>query len=175
MARHVPGDGFDDFYDATHVRTTALVFTIVNDFAEAEDLTQEAYARLLPRWQDISAYEQPEAWVRRVAVNLALNVRRRLGRQAKHLMRLSQPETTSDSFTGWIGMRDVLRSLPRHYRAVLVLHYVVGLSLDEVADELSIPVNTARSRLRRGRTALRTLLEDQPDNAGTPRGAHRGA
>lgn len=61
----------------------------------------------------------------------------------------------------------LLDGLPDDQRHVLVLHHVLGLSVPEIADELAIPFETARSRLRLGMTRLRAL-HDAPPTGGRP-------
>lgn len=62
---------FERFYDAQHARVLALVYALTGSWAVAEDLTQEAFTRALTRWEEVSGYDQPGAWVRTVAANLA--------------------------------------------------------------------------------------------------------
>ncbi len=53
-----------------------------------------------------------------------------------------------------------MRALPVAQRAVVILHYVVDLPLEQIADELQVPVGTVKSRLSRGRAALAPLLRE---------------
>ncbi|HEX8858809.1 MAG TPA: sigma factor [Actinomycetes bacterium] len=64
-------DDFDRFYAASYQRVLKQLVLVTGDVAEAEDVVQEAFARASVRWQRLCAYEAPEAWVRRVALNLA--------------------------------------------------------------------------------------------------------
>jgi RNA polymerase sigma-70 factor (ECF subfamily) len=70
-------DGFDAFYAAAYRRVVGQVFALIGDLHEAEDVTQDAFAKASFHWKRIAAYDQPEAWVRRVAFNQAYNSARR--------------------------------------------------------------------------------------------------
>ena len=72
---------FDEFYRSSHLRLLRQVVLVTADPAEAEDLLQEAYVRASMRWDALVTYEAPEAWVRRVAINLAANRAKRLRRR----------------------------------------------------------------------------------------------
>jgi RNA polymerase sigma-70 factor, ECF subfamily len=81
------------------------------------------------RWGRLADYEAPEAWVRRVALRLAADRARRA------------------------------RRLPMGQRQAIVLHHLVGLTVNEVASQLRIPSGTVKTRLARGRAALVRHLE----------------
>jgi DNA-directed RNA polymerase specialized sigma24 family protein len=84
-------DEFDRFYLGARGRLVGQLFALTGDLHDAEDLVQEAFARAAANWKRIRAYEVPEAWVRRVAFNLAHNRGRRLKRHAAALVRLGRP------------------------------------------------------------------------------------
>src|SRR5262245_2569754 len=78
-ATPLPADeGFDAFYAAQFRRVSAQIHAYLGDLAEAQDVVQEAFTRAWPRWERIRRYEDPAAWVRRVAWNLATSRWRRL-------------------------------------------------------------------------------------------------
>jgi DNA-directed RNA polymerase specialized sigma24 family protein len=74
----VSDDSFASFYTASYHRLLGQVFAVTGDLAEAENLLQKAYARAFVRWPRVRAYDLPEAWVRRVALNLAGMAAKRL-------------------------------------------------------------------------------------------------
>jgi RNA polymerase sigma-70 factor, ECF subfamily len=78
----VAGEEFDGFYAASYRRLLKQLVAVTGDLAGAEDALQEAYARASVRWQRLVAYDSPEAWVRRVAMNLAVSAARRGRRRA---------------------------------------------------------------------------------------------
>jgi RNA polymerase sigma-70 factor (ECF subfamily) len=150
------GEIFDAFYLATYRRVLGQVFTLVGSVAEAEDAVQEAYARAWQRWTDLGGYADPEAWVRRVAYRIAISSwRKTINRLVAH-RRLGPPDDVPGAGVDQLALRDALLRLPHDQRVVVVLHHLVGLSVDEIARETAAPVGTVKSRLSRGR---RTLAE----------------
>jgi RNA polymerase sigma-70 factor, ECF subfamily len=83
--------GFEEFYTTTVGRLIGVLFPVTGDLHEAEEIVQEAYARASIRWARLRDYGSPEAWVRRVAMNLATDRGRRLQRQARALLRAGPP------------------------------------------------------------------------------------
>lgn len=82
-------DDFAEFYAASYGRVVAVVAAIVGERHQAEDIAQEAFSRALTRWPRIASYDQPEAWVRRVALRLTIDASRRMRRAASLSMRLA--------------------------------------------------------------------------------------
>jgi RNA polymerase sigma-70 factor (ECF subfamily) len=159
-------EAYSDFYERSYAVLVGQVFMVTTNRGEAEEAVQEAFARLWSRWSRISGYENPEAWVRRVALNIAMRRWRRARRGDQLVQRAhagtglaSEAATTGDRLDLIAG----LRRLPVSHRQALLLHYVVGLSVQEVADEMSTrlaPVRpgTVKSWLHRGRTELGNAL-----------------
>jgi RNA polymerase sigma-70 factor, ECF subfamily len=71
---------FEEFYSANYGRVTALVTALLGNRSEADDIAQEAFTRALARWPRLASYELPEAWVRQVAIRLAIDSGRRFRR-----------------------------------------------------------------------------------------------
>jgi RNA polymerase sigma-70 factor (ECF subfamily) len=131
------------------------------DVAAAEDATQEAFAQAWVRWGRISRYDNPGAWVRRVAINKLRNAHRSrlrgeaaVNRMAHEAALLVPGETESDS-----DLVLALRRLPYKQRLCAVLFYVDGLSTAEVAQAVGISQGSVSQHLNRARTALRVHLE----------------
>jgi RNA polymerase sigma-70 factor, ECF subfamily len=158
--RLVDQDDFEQFYNASYQRLLWELFAVTGgDLPEAEDALQEAYVRASLRWKQIRTYQAPDAWVRRVALNLASSAARNTRRRAAALLRLappsvSGPELSAESVDPAAG----LRTLPMGQRQVIVLHYLVGLPVDEIARQLRLPSGTVKSRLTRGRKNLARRL-----------------
>src|SRR5207247_10473934 len=70
-------DGYDSFYRAEYPHVVRTSYLIVHDRQRSEDVAQEAFIQLLTHWRKVSRYEQPGAWVRRVAIRLASRAARR--------------------------------------------------------------------------------------------------
>ena len=156
-------DGFASFYASSYRRLLGQLFAVTGDLAEAENVLQEAYARAFVRWSRIGAYDLPEAWVRRVAINLAAMADRSLRRRARALLRLGPPPLVPELSPELLDLRDALAALPLGQRQVIVLHHLVGLPVEEVASELRLATGTVKSRLARGRAAMASTL--QPDRS----------
>jgi RNA polymerase sigma-70 factor (sigma-E family) len=147
-------DGFEAFYAAAYQRVVGQVFALLGDLAEAEDVTQDAFAKACFHWKRIAAYDQPEAWVRRVAFNQAHNSIRRARRWLVALARLGPPAPVPAVSPDRVDLHRALRRLTPRHREVLVLRYVAELSVEEVARQLRLPPGTVKSRLSRARSAL---------------------
>lgn len=155
-------DELGELYHAGYRRLVAQVYAFTTDLTEAQDAVQEAFARALARRHGLSDVDAPEAWLRTVAINV---VRRRWRRRQlldtillreRPLTRVTAAAPEPDN----TDLRAALAAIPSRYREVVVLHYLADLPLDEVAELLEVPVGTVKSRLSRGRDALRGLLDD---------------
>jgi len=154
---------FAAFYAASSRRLLGHVYAMVGDLTEAEDALQEAYARAWQRWGRVAGYEDPEAWVRTVAYRIAVSSwRRTVNRLRAHKRSYrhdEMPEASPDRLT----LIAALREIPTEQRRVIVLHHLVGLSVEEVADETGVPAGTVKSRLARGRRALAGHVSEYAD------------
>ncbi len=157
-------DGLASFYAVSCARLVAVVTVVAGDQAEAQDVVHEAFVRLIPRWGVVAGYDDPEAWVRKVALRLLSNRFRHRRRQAP--ASAAAPVFLLPPGEAGLDLARVLARLPMGQRQVVVLHYLCDLSVERVASELAIPVGTVKSRLARGRAALAPLLrEDVTDHA----------
>jgi RNA polymerase sigma-70 factor (ECF subfamily) len=165
---------FDAFYAATSPRLVGQLFAMTGNIAEAEDALQEAYVRAWQRWPKISAYDNPEAWVRSVAYKLCVNAwRKSRNRLAAHHRAAPRTEAAPELSPDLTALVQALRHLPDRQRRVLVLHYLADLSVEQIAREAGIAAGTVKSHLARGRTALAPLVSEHSDE--TPaRTAKRG-
>jgi RNA polymerase sigma-70 factor (ECF subfamily) len=152
------GGSFEAFYTGSVSRLLGQLFLITGDLHEAEEVVQEAFARASVRWSWLRDYNAPEAWVRRVAMNLAADRARKLRRQARAILRLGPPPAASEVSMETLALVEALRSLPMRQRRVIVLHHLVGLPVEEVAQTLRVPAGTVKSQLSRGRRALAARL-----------------
>jgi RNA polymerase sigma-70 factor (ECF subfamily) len=142
-----------DLYAACYARLVGTLTVVAGSHADAEELVQEAFARLLPAWGRVRHYDDPEAWVRQVAFRLATSRWRRARVAARGLVRLGAPPPVPEPDETRLDAERLLAALAPKHREVLVLHHVVGLSVDEIARDLGVPPGTVKSRLARARAA----------------------
>jgi RNA polymerase sigma-70 factor, ECF subfamily len=154
------GESFDAFYAAGFARVVGQVALVIGDRSEAEDVTQEAFARASLHWSRLCRYDRPEAWVRRVALNLAVNRARSTRRRLLVQGRANLPAPPAAVSEEALVVAEALRALAPTHRQVLVLHYLLDLPVEEIAREVGAPVGTVKSRLARGRQALAARLGD---------------
>jgi RNA polymerase sigma factor (sigma-70 family) len=151
----------EDLYAGSYARLVGVVGLVAGSREEAEEVVQEAFVRLLPRWSTVSHYEDPEGWVRGVALRLLSNRFRKLRNGVTAARRHGPPADSLGPSGDWVDVVRALSSLPVPHRQVVVLHYLVGLEVTAVAAELQVPVGTVKSRLSRARAVLAPLLAEE--------------
>jgi len=156
-----------EVYAASYRRLVAQAYAFCGDVVEAEDAVQEAFARALGKSAKFRNVDNPEAWLRVVALNLI----RRKWRRAKLFGVLAPRLATAVDVAGisedHVAVMDALRSLSPDLRLTVSLHYLSDLSVEEISAQLGVPAGTVKSRLSRGREALAPLLmsTEEVDNA----------
>ncbi|MDX6218948.1 MAG: hypothetical protein QOJ48_629 [Frankiales bacterium] len=153
--------GLPDLYAATSARLVGLLTAMGGSAEEAEDVCQEAWSRLVPRWDRVRRYDDPEAWVRSVAVRLLISRARRRAVARKFLPVLADRSVVPGPAGTSVDLAAALAVLPLEQRAVVVLHHALDLPVEEVARLLGVPLGTVKSRLSRGRAALAVLLSEE--------------
>lgn len=148
---------FTEFYSATFAPLTAQLHAFIGDHADAQDLVQEAYLRAYSRWSTVSQYDDPLAWVHRVAWNLAISRWRR-----KRVLRLwhrdlVQPPVEEPNATR-VDLARALAQLPPGQRQAIILHYLADMPIADIAAFLDAPEGTVKARLHRARESLNSLL-----------------
>jgi RNA polymerase sigma-70 factor (ECF subfamily) len=145
-----------------------LLTAIGGSRADAEEVAQDAFVRLLEHWGKVRGYADPEAWLRTVAVRMLVSRHRRRQVAARGLVVLGRRAATAPREAGPGGdveLAEALASLPVDQRAVLVLHHLHDLSVVQVAELLHVPTGTVKSRLSRARAAMAPLLADEERSA----------
>ncbi|MBM2620582.1 SigE family RNA polymerase sigma factor [Actinoplanes sp. LDG1-06] len=150
---------FDAVYAAQFADLTVQLYAYFGDRQEAQDVVQEAFCRALRRWSKVSRYDDPVAWVRRVAWNLAVS-RWRRSRTALSFLRRQRPQepVVDGPTTVRIELVQALAALPPVQRRAVVLHYLGDMSVAEIAEREGVAVGTVKSWLHRGRTGLAAQL-----------------
>jgi len=176
LAQRGDAGAFDALVRRYQHKVVKLVLRYVRDPAEAEDIAQEAFIkayRALPRFRGDSAFY---TWLYRIAINTAKNLLAARGRSPvsydidqdsedgsgmeSYMKDMATPEA--------LAMTDEIRStvnhaidqLPEDLRTAIVLRELEGLSYDEIAQAMSCPVGTVRSRIFRAREAIDARLRE---------------
>ena len=171
-ARRGDHDAFAELARAAVVRLDQAARLILRDPELARDAVQDGLVRA---WRDLPKLRDPnrfDAWLHRLTVNSCLDqTRRRRRRPIEVELTVIHAPATSD-FSGALADRDqideVLRHLDERARAVVVLHYFLGMPLTEVAATLGIPVGTVKSRLHRALGEMRVAIDTEPTATPSP-------
>lgn len=157
-----PVSDYTAFYDREFARIALLAGTTCGSMTRGEDIAQEALTQAAKKWHDVSSYDRPGAWLRRVAINLALNDRRRSRTEGRAMQRVGEPPPVPpvDARMGDPSVWSAVDALPPRQRAVVILHYVDDLPVIEIGDILEISVSATTSHLHAARTALAASLDD---------------
>ncbi len=152
--------GFDALFRDRYPEMARLAGWLVGDFGAGEEMAQEAFARLLDRWDRT---ESPPAYLRTILVNLCRAHVRRAIVVRRHPPEPPQPAAGPEAGTEAMGERDALRlalrRLPRRQREAVVLRYYGDLSLAEVAEAMAITTGAVKAHLHRALAALSDRLE----------------
>lgn len=157
-------DGFDRFVLDRSTALLRLAVLLVDDRGHAEDLLQTALLRLCVRWRSVQAH--PEAYVRRVLVNLARDRWRHRARRVAEAELSESVHTTAamdpaDAVVDRAALRQALAVLPRRQREVMVLRFFADLSVAETAAALRMSEGTVKAHTSRAVARLRQVLGEQ--------------
>lgn len=157
-------DDFDTLYYASYGSVLRAVVLLTPTVEDAHDVAQEAYARAFARWDEVGRLENPRAWIRKVAVNAAVDMRRRDRSRRAAFTRLlggSQDVAPPDG-----RELDVVRALARlkpAQRRVIAQHYLMDMPVADIAAQAGRPENSVKTDLARGRSALAAVLRAQEE------------
>lgn len=150
------------FFRAEFAAVTRTAYLVLHDRDSAEDIAQDAFTQLHLRWAKISAYERPDAWVRRIAIRMAVRAVRRHRLLDTLLGRLDPPRQEQGAD---LDLAAALRRLPPQQRAAVALHYYEDRPLTEVAQILNCSHATAKVHVFKARRRLAALL-GEPEREG---------
>jgi RNA polymerase sigma-70 factor (ECF subfamily) len=145
-------------------RVYGLCYHYLHDREEARDVAQEAFVRVYQRIDSVTDPERFLPWLIRVARNAALDRMRRMGARPRSDTRVEElpdlasgdptPEARWEADRRRVLVHDALRAMSEKGRDVLVLREMQGLSEEETARILDVPVGTVKSRMNRARVEL---------------------
>ena len=166
--RPVPAHGayetFEDFISGRESDVFGYLWRLTGEEQTAYDLCQETFLRAWQQFEKIRHYEQPGAWLFRVATNLALNAIERRTTASGLITPLREDiQPATDDPAGRIARLELIHQtllrLPARERAALVLREVEGFSMDEIARALDVSANSVRMLLSRARAHFRQRYE----------------
>lgn len=166
-AQHGDRNAFSELVHRHSQGVINVVYRLCGDMQLAEDAAQEAF---IQAWMKLSAYRPHTSlrnWLYRIAVNITIDILRKEKHLAQDgsLEHMATPEPTPEAMltsqeqTIWV--QKAVLTLPPACRAVLVLREYEGLSYQEIASTLNIPIGTVMSRLNYARNLLRETLRPQ--------------
>lgn len=136
-----------------------LAYGCTSNHSDSEDIVQDAFVKLYLRSRGFPSEADMKAWLIRVTVNMCKNHVRswRVGKRSEI------PEDTAggDNFPEKAAVEELLGKLKPIYKAVIYMHYYEGYSAAEIGRMLKISETAVTTRLKRGRDALRQILDDE--------------
>jgi RNA polymerase sigma-70 factor (sigma-E family) len=152
---------FERFVRGSSNKLTRTAFLLCGDRGAAEDLVQIALTRTARRWRVARA--NPEAYTRRVVVNLVHDRWRDLARRpAEVFVDIEVPVPEKPESPRLERLAEAVEQLPFDQRSVVVLRYIEGLSIVETASALRCTPSAVKSRAHRGLVFLRSRLDQEP-------------
>jgi RNA polymerase sigma-70 factor (sigma-E family) len=157
---------FEAFVRNSSGRLLRTAYLLCGDRGHAEDLVQTALFRTARRWS--RARDQPEAYARRVLVNLTKDRWRSLGRRPAELSVADPPSNSPsaaqvDAIVERDRLLDAVRGLPARQRAVVVLRFFDGLTVAEAAAALECSEGTVKSQTSRALGRIRCVLDQDKE------------
>lgn len=170
-------EAFEELLDSYQGPIYGFVFRLLDDSSEAADVTQEVFLKVFRKIEGFRSECSLKTWLYRIAVHEAANRRRWFSRHRRN--ELSVDAEREDVGLGWTQLADqrgtpfdwleqreqidivesCLREIDSRLRAAVVLRDIEGHSYNEIAETLEISLGTVKSRILRGREALKTRLE----------------
>lgn len=171
-ARGGDHDAFTTLLDVSIARLDTAARLVLRDPELARDAVQDTLIRV---WRDLPGLRDPDrfdAWLHRLLINACLDLARRRRRRPIEvdlaLIDMPSAADPASDVADRVLLDDALRHLEPKHRAVVVMHYFLGMPLPEVAAALSIPVGTAKSRLHYSLASLRASMVAGPPAAHRP-------
>lgn len=164
-----------------HQPIYSLIARSINDPADAADITQDVFLKVFRSIRSFHGDSSLRTWLYRIALREASNQRRWWSRHKRQELTIDSPSASEEDDAPSLAslladggrspydhaveaelharVEDALRQIPESYRTVVVLREIEGFAYEEIAEILQTNLGTIKSRLTRGRNALRLLLE----------------
>src|SRR3954464_9790366 len=167
-------NAFGEIVELYKDKVFQICFRMLGNRHEAEDLAQEAFVRAFVNIQSFNIQMKFSTWLYRIATNLCIDRLRKkkpdyhldaevagtegLNMYSQIAADIRMPEEEVESLELQECIQAAITKLPEKYRSVIVLKYIEELSLKEISEILDLPVGTVKTRIHRGREALRKQL-----------------
>lgn len=149
---------FSWFFQSEYPQVVRTAYLVLQDAEAAKDIAQEAFMQTMRHWAKVSNYDKPEAWVRRIAIRMAVKVARK---QRLQTALDNAPESPVFAKSSDPDLMRAIGSLPSKQRAAIVLFYLEDRPVAEVAEILDCSESTAKVHLHRARQKLAGLLGEE--------------
>jgi RNA polymerase sigma-70 factor (ECF subfamily) len=150
---------FEDFFEAEQDRLYRALFLVCGNRQDAEELSQEAFVKVLERWDRVSGMDSPDGYLFRAAMNLFRSRYRSAARAARRIVRRGEPRDELAAVDSRDAALRALATLTPRQRAALVLTEMLGYDSNEAAEILGVKAVTVRTLAHQGREALKTTME----------------
>ncbi len=158
-------DGFDDLFRREFPSVMRSARLIVGDAELARDIAQDAFTKLFVHWTRVSAYEAPGAWVRRVALNGAMNAAAKARTRSSAEMSLTERITETSASGLDEDLAAALADLSPQQRAAVALFYLEDRPVADIAQLMGTTESTVKAHLQRGRQRLANALHPEVPDA----------
>ncbi len=175
LAQQGDAAAFERLYRMHNRRVYSLCLRMLNNTAEAEDLTQEAFLQLFRKIATFRGESAFSTWLHRLSVNVVLMKLRKKSGTESSLDEMTEPDedgngprrdfgTVDLRLSGSIdrvNLQRAVEQLPPGYKSVFVLHDVQGYEHNEIADIMDCSIGNSKSQLHKARMRLRELLQEE--------------
>ncbi len=144
-----------------HAMLYRVTFSYLRSAADAEDVCQDTFLRLIGYNGEFPTDEDCKRWLIRVAVNLSKNLLKYRRTHGEPIEISAESAEYPSEITAESELLSLIKALPPEYGAVIHLYYYEGYSAKEIARILEISVTAVTSRLSRGRRRLKQLLTEE--------------
>jgi RNA polymerase sigma-70 factor (ECF subfamily) len=150
--------GYSWFYRGEYPHVVRTVFLILHDRQRAEDVAQDAFVQLYAHWRKVSRYERPDAWVRRVAIRMAV---RHLKRERMRTLLERTADAPSVPPAVDVDLLTAMRQLSTTQQVAVVLFYFEDRPIAEIVHILGTSEGAVKMALQRARGRLAELLGEE--------------
>ncbi len=137
-----------------------VAYTLLRHREDCRDALQEA---LLKAWKSIHTLRNPQAfrgWIIRIVVNCATDM---LRKRKVQTVPLEEDTASTEMPVEDVGLQEALRQLDAGLRLPIILHYLEGFSIREIAQGMRLPQGTVKNRLHRGRRQLAAAMNEEKE------------